>query len=816
MIDLMGFTREVLQEMNGCEEPRVCALFGERRLSELAKGYGRNRIYLLESSRADAFGDAAEWLYEELLSVCDGILERENYIRQDELLATQVLNVLTPHFAGRIGTFEVEAQLQGNVLEAHIFQDAPTQGNQYCFYLLKDGTVYARTDWSGEPNFQWTLEEDGIYVVQGYLRYLGNKQLRLSNAVEFFTDAAKAAFQAFLQKELPVDGLLGQKEIRENGYEYPYVNCVLISCTDADTFSTCRFDYEEAMAMQRYVLPEIGGWRSAVFSQEPCRHGCFFSGIANIDGRLVIGDRELRDDMADKLAEATGYFTNISINDQSIRLSSDFFGMCRFYYFRGEGIMAASNSYWLLLKTLRQMGVKAKLDSEKAAALLSAISYQLLQQNFSRDMDIKGTFQLCCDETLNLTVDGWSICSSACGSFFSDTAACHRREYTNLLHQARDEVIDAVRMVLEDERYEEITLDLSGGLDSRVVYAAATNIPGAEEKVQIRSLDVAGSGDLDVATALNSVYAYPFDCREEKYEGTSVYEMDGIMRGYFIGTYYAHNLSNARLKNGERRIALNGACGEIVARPYYTRKFLRKHEHEPLSALKSDIAPVLITDSDKAAKYLYQRLEKELERIPGRSAFQRYERLYHIFRNGYHFTNVFRRFLGINEWAPMQSKAMFRLYNLAYDRMRTIKPQIDLLYQLNPLLATIPFEGAEDNSDIAGFYQELIIEDCRYRNIHFAPVGTREAWSAANQVKQKARSRSMPAEWQKDWGRVKELTFQSLLYNFQALMRHETVLCDCLGTALYHFIMRNREDAKRIRYLYNKVTSLLDQIKIMA
>ena len=74
----------------------------------------------------------------------------------------------------------------------------------------------------------------------------------------------------------------------------------------------------------------------------------------------------------------------------------------------------------------------------------------------------------------------------------------------------------------------------------------------------------------------------------------------------------------------------------------------------------------------------------------------------------------------------------------------------------------------------------------------------------------------MPAEWQKDWGRVKELTFQSLLYNFQALMRHDTVLCDCLGTALYHFIMRNREDAKRIRYLYNKVTSLLDQIKIMA
>ena len=61
------------------------------------------------------------------------------------------------------------------------------------------------------------------------------------------------------------------------------------------------------------------------------------------------------------------------------------------------------------------------------------------------------------------------------------------------------DIVDQIGTLIDNPHFKNIIVDLSGGVDSRIVYAALTNIENCRDKAYIYTKDV--GGDLPVRFA---------------------------------------------------------------------------------------------------------------------------------------------------------------------------------------------------------------------------------------------------------------------------------------------------------------------------
>jgi len=734
----------------------------------------------------------------------------------------------------KIGWFDIDISLRENVLKTEIKcrNTSIAESVQYYFYLLKDGRVVDKQGWFTDNCYQWTLEEDGIYHVQGFVRNSHEKTWRRSAARGYFRKETQAEFDAFLAQHQKTDtpykaDLLFRKS------ERPFADFLIVSHKDEHAAQTAADSFaEKCKAFQIAAHKKIGSRNTFVLATDGMKErrdgsSLLFSGTMTLGGKTVIGADDLPDDVStEMLTSAYGNYCFIAVADDEIRLGADIFNFSHWYYYETENIMAISNSYHALLLLLKDMGTELSLDGDKAAVMLSTVSVQFLHQNFTRKMDVKGVEQLGLDYAFCLNENGWVREQTLCGEILGQNEVFHESSYRALLGCAADEIVENVAQIAADDRFEYVLTDLTGGLDSRMVYAAVTNVAGIREKSRIVSYAVAGSDDLPIATEINSIYGFDYDDVPEKKKDIPLTETDQIVRSYYMGTYFSYNpFTQTGVES--KCITLNGACGEVIARPYLARKYFGTmaeeagNEDQFADYIWSDFSANLAAADEKTQQDFQKYLADELRALPVNNILEAYDKAYLQYRNLYHFDNALRWQIGSYSWMPLQSRTAFRLLHMTFLQFRNIKLQLDYIAKLNPLLSSIRFDSPNDEADAKELQDSLVIDDPRLRGIRVSGKDDMERWEVAGKKKREVRQTVDPAprnakEIAEEYTHRKEYIYAALLNNFWELMGALPSLRNRVGTALYSYIKASNADTRKVQYLYNKITSLLDQASILS
>ena len=723
--------------------------------------------------------------------------------------------------------FYVSAAIENNILTSEVVLEKTNEQAEHFFYLLRDGKIIDRQGWFKENKFQWSLKENGSYCVQGYVRQGKFKSFQFSKPLVYFNEAMRKEFENFMNEE--PEGTAYRKTLPFHQLSAPFADILIVSSSHLPKDKVKRFCQDNPWLS---ISPELlyAPYSAFVLSNGgqrmlPSGELLVFSGITMLDNQITIGLDEIPADATfETLASGYGNFNLVFAGKDSLRISTDYFNYSRWFYMDCKDFFVISNRYHLMLLFLRHMGINLQLDKRKAAITLSTVTVMPLNNSFSRKMDMEGIFQLENDKTLRLASSGWQWECTDFGRVLEQDEVFHENLYLTLLNKASDEVKRNVRAGLESPKFKHVTVDLSGGLDSRLVYAALTTIRREDtKKVRIISNDVAGSHDLQIATEINSIYGFEYDDLPVKIQSMSFEEADDIIRSFFLGTYYSYFPFSTRII-GNDTLNLNGACGEILYRPDLARKYFNKNaidvNAESLASyLWHDFAANIAVADEESESDFISLIAEELNQYPVKTVLEAYDRYYLQNRNGYHFDESLRFRYTRKTWMPLQSKTAFRLHHMTFSVFKSIKLQLDMIGSFNPLLLAIRFDSERDNQDLEQLKDELAPVSSIFSNIHICGKNDTERWENARKKKNSSTIRLQAAEsgiapfhtGQKD---LQEYVLVLLKDSLRELLQREPDIKKRCGLALYYYITIKSNDLKKIRYYYNKVTSLLDQIRI--
>lgn len=279
----------------------------------------------------------------------------------------------------------------------------------------------------------------------------------------------------------------------------------------ADKFSLQAVDVSH-VSTGLYLLTSasvesVDGGPSWVFGGRSFSH----SGDLVIRGSDGIEDIGLIDS-SDQLFETTGEFHLTEIHRDRLRLSADYFGVQQLFVFDNNSAFIAATSYHLLLKIARYLDLPVGIDYHRSRRILDEPDV------FHSRVAIEAQYcsVLAIYENLNFDADGPQIQRTALHDILYKRREYSPNYYANLIARARDEIVNNVEMVFRCPQFDAVVVDLSGGMDSRLLYAACTQAPQAlvRQKIQINcqyspSPSARHGGDLEVALELNSILGYP-------------------------------------------------------------------------------------------------------------------------------------------------------------------------------------------------------------------------------------------------------------------------------------------------------------------
>lgn len=707
--------------------------------------------------------------------------------------------------------FDVLLHGQENILEAEIVANIEP-GDQFFFYLIRDGRVVVNSGWMSQNKYQWVVKETGVYCVQGYIKRNGYKSIRKSLPIYWTTEDDKKKYEDFLQGEIG--------EARELPYydaEEPYCDFAVVTMSKKADWndSVLKIDGTKLRIIHQSECDDMK--MQVITNGVPCeteKGYLLFSGECIIGESYISGeqDKKVLVKYSEKLPDAIGTFTALEVSGGACKIFTDYFGFGRIFYMQAEDIAIVSNRYDLILRIMRNMEAKRELYVDKVKVLLSTVSVQILQQNIVREMNIRGIMQLLPEESMEWSDGKWTKGRSSLGKNIAELPIFHMCNYKKNLCTVAEEIKKNVGILLKDERFENIITDLTGGLDSRVVYAALTNFRGTHDKVRINAQDTPGSKDLEIAMKINGMYKFSWDDLKEEWEEIDAGDINEKQRSVFVGTYYAYGRNNREIRSA-KRIRLSGGGGDFIARPLYSRKYFEtlagklKNEERFMQYIESDYAANLIIDGSDFRAF-NDMLANELKSNPMdyMTTLEKFNYLYFAYRNGFHFHNIFAQKCNIPLFMPILSKQLYILNLQTHNLFQSVRLQIDVIETLNPLLACIPFDGKTDEEDRKKKKAEEYLNPI-YSFEEMELCTDYEKWQSS-QMK-KAENREVIRKHNKNIAPEEEL--ETLYSNLRRLV----ALCPELkgvGEALFYWIKNNEKKPRNILFLSNKIQSILDEI----
>jgi len=730
---------------------------------------------------------------------------------------------------------QVNAELIDNVLTAKIVE--PITGAKYVFYLIRDGEVIERTDWSDKSLYIASLSQSGIFYISAHIKTREATTIINTKPVEYFTKDFNERYIGFLNKPRHIDSFDINFPFIPN--KYPFYDFVII----------CEKNENElpSFGLSASLLPEAGEWKRVLMTNADFSAPRLFSGMMTYNDRFIYGDKDARY-LPRNLSGYTGCFSCMQINESVIQVYTDYFNFCHLFYYIGEDIIIVSNRYHALLLCAAPYYANSGLNVEKAAVLLTSHRLPTMLHNFTFEMDIQGCFQLPAYYNINLTDAGISFEEN---EFYRDLIKEYQYSpgaYKLLLEAGKNDIIRDINAVFNDSRVKHFKVDLSGGMDSRTVYAALRHVKNKGKKIQINTYN-SGKEDIAIATHINRLYGYPYDTLPETHINKTIYAADHMMRSFFIGVNYEHNPSTF-YNDMDKVITLSGAGGDIVIRSFYARQYLSEDFADIgdcVDYLENQYAP-FIRGSDRAYQAFNELFLQTLSQIPVRSVFQKLDMIWLMLGNGFHFFSEFKNATGNTDYSVLMSKNLFRAKLMSLDTHKDARMHHHVIERLDKTLAGIPYDKDINNSfnnDQDSKYKNLKIKLIRFAgkllgknisktwedhlsNLSLDKKARKEyliqrcdasAWE--ENVKQKSEYTrfvypdALDAQINWQLKQYQDILYESLFNNLILLYRQSPELERLCGKALYHYALLNKDYTQSIRILYNKVTSLLDQTRVI-
>ena len=202
---------------------------------------------------------------------------------------------------------------------------------------------------------------------------------------------------------------------------------------------------------------------------------------SNDIGRLGLNVNELK--------ENCGEYHLVTLDDDGIQVRGDWFGYQPLFHYNANWGGAVSTSYHLMLLVLKVIGEELRVDIPHALEILkekwtftSALSVELENCRCNR------TYEYFVISNAGITVRT----TSAYEDLHLD-GPYSASIYEQCIHQAKEDILGHVKMVFEHPAFDSVVVDLSGGLDTRLVYAACSVLPDSLIRPKIR-ISTRGSG----------------------------------------------------------------------------------------------------------------------------------------------------------------------------------------------------------------------------------------------------------------------------------------------------------------------------------
>lgn len=437
-----------------------------------------------------------------------------------------------------------------------------------------------------------------------------------------------------------------------------------------------------------------------------------FSGYVLKNGHLTFGADEMStsDLKPDDLDGCYGEFNLLRIADGQIKLIADFFGMSPWYYYEDGSIFAASNHYHLLLESLKRCGVKLSMNIRRSRVNIITSGYTY-GSNFTTDMDVNHCYLTLPFEKIIYNSRGGGALSKENTELYkilTESEEWDEDVYEDYLRKAKDEIYDNTLAYFTNDRFKQIVIDVSGGFDSRIVFATANNLPIRLRKKIVTHTRRSGTrDDLEKAAGVTNLYSYGKVNYRDTDESDVMCgdEVDLAQISRNLGSFAVNSTLYLNRYSNKDRLQLTGGIGDAV----FGYKRIRGSLDYSLGdkRLLSYLGGCYLWNNVEQLKDVFADQEniilKTLEGYSCNDLFQKFHVLYINYRNRMNFGNAHNIEYNNFRVSPLHSKYALKAKWMYFRRFSNNKIpdekiSIDLLTMINPLMAVVPF--AANNDDV--------------------------------------------------------------------------------------------------------------------
>lgn len=713
--------------------------------------------------------------------------------------------------------------IQDNFVEVWVNETAGKE-IEFCFYLYNvNNTIVGKSDWINRTDYRFVLEVEGTYFVKIFKKKGKYRDFVFTEYVDYYNKQTRDEFDRFCNQNMEycyTSGLEPHYLYRMND---PYKDFAVIVNRQELNLSSAflrKYKFQESKIKK-------GKFHIQILADEVREDGIIFSGLAKCGSCLINGEKDLKDknQISD---ENIGNFTYVKMKNTVVEVCNDYFGTGKIYYFNNNINFIASNNYHLLLLILKDLKIATELNNEEIIALLCK-SGQAFQQSITREREIKNAFMLPADEYIVVGARGILFKKKTIYSIFKTRKKRNIESGKKLLEKGREEIIDNVKIVLADKRYDKVVVDLTGGLDSRIVYGAVNNLGEYKNKVVIhadgRDAEInQENSDLFLAVNINCLNRYEYNTvfMNRIWYDIDQAENEMISQAVLSGYYYPYSYKNMIITRADEipAIELTGFYGEICCRPYYSRKLLKKEKISDLDMLLSALANRKGILSGYSYNILKSKLKDELLALPGNSWLEKWELHYLFYRNGLHCNTVWEYEKRTPQWGPLQSKALFKYKHLTYGEIDGIIEQLQIISSMDQRLLQIPFTDQQDEEERQRFAVDYISSKSPYGDAELFEQ-EKERWMRRRKERRlhsKDFSENAAEDYKELQKRGEEYDNQlSLRLNemLHRLMRYNNgIYKELFGISIFWAVKQNRISKNEIKILYQKLLGIYFHICI--
>lgn len=691
--------------------------------------------------------------------------------------------------------------------------------NRQCIETTKTNSI--------EHIFNWN--DSGIYYVSATIKIKGHICKINSKPIDCICDEN---FDTFINE----NGV----ELKSLEYTYlnpPYYDFVIAINSTIESFDDSIFNREGYVIDGKPVSILFLG---KLHKLKDCVK--FFSGVTKINHTIIRGQDNLDDETIDIIDEnCTGNFSLFKIDKTSISICSDYFGMSKIYYYDFDGKVYISNRYHLLELALVKDGIELEIDNSLALSYFYTYEDDLTLQPVTNDMLVKNTHLLPVGFFLKYNNNRLYLEKTDLFDCIIDPPSISSEYYSELVKATGDEIISDLKDVLNSKLYDHYFLDVTGGIDSRIIFSALTNINNAENYVWISTKpfnenEINCSSKLVEKTDFNYspeimelVTHMQIGCRLPDPFRVSVSDYIEMITSLSIDSYDPSALIPFYSLN--RTLHLTGFVGEAFTRPYMNRHVLNwSIQSEDESQLSHEyvcrMSKKAIVSYEVAGSEFEKHLTETLKLMPGTN-WDKFESLYLCIASKYHFDLTNHYGFSTDIWMPLMSKKAFTTMRTTMNQFKSYKFAFDLIEYLNKNFSQVQYNNENDNISRLVNVQKLCSDNQNQRSIEICTKPSDRYCLA------KEESKNLKIEFA--GVDIAPIPFSSFietrpLYNelyfrtmqlFRGVVKRSSFLKKSIGLPIYHFLtnLDNGEfngynQTQALFYTYKKIAAIAYILKL--